>query len=289
MKKLRLVGTIVIVFAAGTITFSTLASAENDDGKNPLQKILDAIQNLQNQTTGLQNQINTLQTSSVQTPQSCPTSQFVTGFNSQGKIICSGGVGGTFFKDDYSSSAGWTQRGTGIAVNDTSSPGVVKFNKAGGGDDNRVVKQLNSTLQVKHWIVDFDYEVTASNIPQSYPFVLTSISVNQALQTNLIEVLHGPNVDQLSIVDPPDPSSTPIPISQNTQYYVRLERTPTQLELFVFSDSARTMNIPGSPVTVSISENDFRDLNFIQHSGCITCGPGRTLTAQLDNTTIYLK
>jgi len=60
-------------------------------------------------------------------------------------------------------------------------------------------------------------------------------------------------------------------------------RTPTQLVLNVFSDPARTMQIPGSPVSLAITSTDFGNLNFIQHSTKFTAGSSRTLTAEIDN------
>ncbi len=172
-------------------------------------------------------------------------------------------------------------------------PGVVKFyNVAGGGTvgDNRVLKKLPSTLPVSGWIADFEYEFTASSIPDMHVFVFTATSDNPQLQpaANIVEIRHGPDVNQLMLVSEVSSVSAPIPIFPNTQYYVRLERTPTQLELFVFSDPARTIIVPGSPMTMPIATTDLNNLKFIQHDGCLLCGTARTLTAQIDNTKMYV-
>ncbi|HET6458750.1 MAG TPA: hypothetical protein VFG24_07735, partial [Nitrosopumilaceae archaeon] len=160
-------------------------------------------------------------------------------------------------------------------------------------DDNRVLKKLPLTLPIGGWTANFDYKFTASNIPAAYPFVLTTNSANAEMQGtgNSIIVFHGIGVDALeirtfvgsAITD----SASSIPISANTQYYVKLERTPTQLVLNVFSDPARTMQIPSSPVSLDIASTDFGNLNFIQHSTKFTSGSSRTLTASIDNTRIF--
>lgn len=176
-------------------------------------------------------------------------------------------------------------------------PGVVKFyNVAGGGGtiDNRVFKHLPSTLSSTRWSADFDYKFTASSMPRSWVFVLSATSDDPAKQdfAHIIMVEHGFNADQLMIdrgwTGPNATSSTAISISPDTQYYVRLQRAPTQLELSVFSDPARTINVKGSPVTLNILPSDYNNnLNFIQHDGCTPCGAARTLTAEIDNTKIY--
>src|SRR5256712_1624769 len=100
-------------------------------------------------------------------------------------------------------------------------PGVVKFyNVAGGGTvgDNRVLKKLPSTLPVSGWIADFEYEFTASSIPDMHVFVFTATSDNPQDQShaNQMEVRHGPNVDELHVLN--DTNQSPgIPILPNVQ------------------------------------------------------------------------
>ena len=195
------------------------------------------------------------------------------------------------FLDNYTN-AGWSQAGSSITVNSLFFPHLVKFNNVAGGgavDDNRVIRKLPSTLPVTGWIADFDYKFTTSSIPDMHPFVFTATSANPQLQTaaNQVEVRHGPSVDQLMLVSVSANVSSPIPISPSTQYYVRVERTSTQLELFVFSDPARTVQVPGSPETMTIASTDLANLNYLQHDGCLQCGTARVLTAKLDNTRVY--
>ncbi len=194
-----------------------------------------------------------------------------------------------FFQADYSSNAGWTQVGTQVTVNDPNFPGIVKFNNVAGGSDNRVYTQLSSALPLSGWTAEFDYEFTSSSIPDFHPFVLTSTSANPQLQRDLVEVRHGPDANQLSLVGFGSPSSQPIQISPNTPYFIRLERMPTEVKMSVFSDAARTINVPGSPIIETVAPNDLGNLTFLQHDGCLQCGSGRTFTAQIDNTRIFTK
>ncbi len=197
------------------------------------------------------------------------------------------------FKDDYSSNVGWTQIGTSVTVNSPFFPGIVKWNNEmgeGGAGDDRVYKQLPITLPSHKWTTYFDYQFTASSLVRSWIFDLSATPTDPwfLTSTDIITVEHGFEVDQLVVErGPRGDASAGIPISPNTQYYVKLERVPTQLILSVFSDPARTVNVPGSPVTLDIAKTDYNgDLKFIQHDGCSACGPARTLTAQLDNTLI---
>jgi len=198
------------------------------------------------------------------------------------------------YRDDYSSSTGWTQVGSSVTVNSPSFPGIVKWNNEmgeGGAGDDRVYKQLPTVLPSSNWAAYFDYQFTASSLARSWIFDLSATPTDPWLlaPSDIITVEHGFGVDQLLVeLGPRGASSLGIPISPNTQYYVKLERVPTQLVLRVFSDPARTINVPGSPVVLAIAPTDYNNnMKFIQHAGCSSCGSARTLTAQLDNTVIY--
>jgi cell division protein FtsL len=169
--------------------------------------------------------------------------------------------------------------------------GVVQFcNSIGGGGvtENRIYKKLPSTLPNDYWTAEFDYQFTSSNIPNHYILALTGTSDDPTSQpqTQVLFILHGKELDQLLLPDT-NGYSKAIPIEVNTQYYVKLERTPTQLILSVFSDPARKTQIQGSPITANISANEYSNLNFIQHADSKLAGPARVLTAELDNTIIY--
>jgi len=197
------------------------------------------------------------------------------------------------FQDDYSSNAGWTQVGIGVTVDSGAFPGIVKFDNANGGggvNEKRVFKQLPSALPAEQWKVEFDYKFTASNIPAHFPLVLTATSDDLTFQVDSDRVLvkHGwDGMNRLQLG--PSGAILPgaIPISANTQYYVTLERTPTQLILSAFSDPARTIHIANSPFLQTIAVTDFTNINYIQHSIGLVAGPARSLTAELDNTVIF--
>jgi hypothetical protein len=172
------------------------------------------------------------------------------------------------------------------------STGVVEFCNSirGGGEiENRIYKKLSSTLPNDYWTAEFEYQFTSSSIPNHFILALTPTSDDPTspVQSKEILILHGKELDQLEIVTDHGYSDTAIPININTKYYVKLERTPTQLILSVFSDPARKIPIPNSPIISNISENEYSNLNFIQHADSKLAGPARILTAELDNTVIY--
>ena len=169
--------------------------------------------------------------------------------------------------------------------------GVVEFcNSIGGGGEieNRIYKKLPSTLPNDYWTAEFEYKFTSSSIPNHYILALTSTSDDPTSQSQpeALFILHGKELDQLLLPDT-NGYSKAIPIEVNTQYYVKLERTPTQLILSVFSDPTRKTQIQGSPITANILANEYSNLNFIQHADSKLAGPARILTAELDNMIIY--
>ena len=170
-------------------------------------------------------------------------------------------------------------------------PGIVKFYNVVGGSENRIFKHLPTTLSSNHWVADFDYKFESSSIPGFVIFVLSPSNGNPQDQrgSNQIIIEHGMDTDKLFVEAYPEGIvSNGVPILPNTQYYVRLDKTPDLLTLSVLSESARTINVVGSPVTLSIQGIGYNNLNFIQHDGCRDCGPARTLTAQIDNMRISI-
>ncbi len=182
----------------------------------------------------------------------------------------------------------WTQLGSLVTVNGLDFPGIVKFNNVQGGSgiaQDRVVHQISSPLP-SSWTANFDYKFTSSNLPAFIIFALSPTKADPQDQKNgnQITIEHGIDTNQLFVERYPGGFvSTGISISPNTKYFVSLEKTPALLTLKVFSDSARTHQIAGSPVTLDTNGTDFNNLNFIQHDGCRDCGSARTLTAQIDN------
>ncbi|MDR3781809.1 MAG: hypothetical protein P4K92_00655 [Candidatus Nitrosotalea sp.] len=172
------------------------------------------------------------------------------------------------------------------------STGVVEFcNSIGGGGviENRIYKKLSSTLPNDYWTAEFEYKFTSSSIPNHYILALTATSDDPTSpsQPEVIFILHGKDLDQLVLQDINGYSDHAIPINVDTQYYVKLERTPTQLILSVFSDPARKIPVQNSPIISNILANEYSNLNFVQHADSKLAGPARVLTAELDNTIIY--
>lgn len=202
---------------------------------------------------------------------------------------------GIIYHDDYSSNTGWTQVGIQITVDSPQFPNMIKFNNVSGGGgvtEEREYKQLPSTLPAYNWVLETNYMFTSSSIPLVYPVALTIDSSNPEVisfgtSAPDISIFHGLGTDQLGIESLGSLSST-IPVSPNIQYYLKLERTSSQLVLFVFSDPDRTQQISGSPVFLNFDPTALPNLNFLQHSGSLSAGPGRIITAQITNTTIYV-
>lgn len=195
----------------------------------------------------------------------------------------------------------WTQVGGSVTENSLFFPGVVHFNNAadgGGITENRVLRTLPSSLPSGNWTADFDYNFATSSIPAAYPLALTSSIADpekQGSNGNAIVVYHGDNSDVLhlrvqkgtTVADYPSLYAG-ISISPNTQYYVRLAKTSTELTLSVFSDPARTNQIAGSPINAAIAPTDFSNLRVVQHATSQSSGAARTLTANIDNLNIYV-
>lgn len=168
-------------------------------------------------------------------------------------------------------------------------PGVLKFYNAADGSDDRVVKKFAIPLPADNWIADFDYKFTASSAPTHWVFVLTTTPLNLEFlpPSERIGVVHGVGDDQLFISASAD--SHPISIYPNINYFVRLERTPAQLTLSIFSDAERNMQVVGSPASILLKPTDYPNLNYLQHSTLLIGGSGRTLTAEIDKTLISLR
>ena len=110
----------------------------------------------------------------------------------------------------------------------------------------------------------------------------------------------GPNYQHLTKIyvgakdhTPLPPGGPSIPIfaqmdlpQWNHVYYVRLEQLDaTQVRISVFSNNARTIQIPGSPQCFDIPAS-LNFLNTVQHGNIDEAGDGRRFTGWVDNTVI---
>jgi hypothetical protein len=203
------------------------------------------------------------------------------------------GLGSTLFQETYPS-GNWNQVGAQVSM---VGPGDAFFNYVWGQGatftQERVYHQLPSTLP-DSWIADFAYNFSSSSTPSGYApdmriFALTPTSRDPSYyyQSPANEVVVEDTSDSLAIAAPS--SSPAISISLNTQYYVALNRTATQLQLSVFSDPGRTVQVPGSPVSIQLSAGALANLTYLQYGGCVECGYARALTGYIADTTILVQ
>ena len=71
---------------------------------------------------------------------------------------------------------------------------VVDFCNAAGGVsviENRIFKNLPTTLPADNWVAEFEYKFTASNIPTFIIFALTPSNNDPQDQPNEIIITHG--------------------------------------------------------------------------------------------------
>lgn len=203
---------------------------------------------------------------------------FVSAQNAEGLVI---------FSDNYSSSSEWTQVGTEVYI----SNGHVVIDGI-DGSDHHIYRSLGSTINnVTAFKLDFDFNFTAADNPAHYIIAISNDTISPGFAGNLLGVGMGIEGNNLAIAyshlpDIPRFSTSNIPILTNTKYYVTLERlNSTTAKLSVFTDSARTFQIFGSPIHQTIS-SELTGLSTVVtgtvEQGC-TC---RSLTAYLDNVVI---
>jgi len=194
------------------------------------------------------------------------------------------------FQDDFSTPVNWIQTNTGVSIT-----GGVISGWGAGGVDRRVTHDLGTPLSDTQFKAEFEYRFTASSIPSHG--VLTFHDIDQDIDAtsdnDALSVIHGTSVDTLKIlhVDNGDlgadgVSSSGIPVSTSTTYFVRFERlSSTETKLSVFSDSGFTTHIASSPVTLTVPST-IDALQFVSSQTFSQAGGGRTLTGTLDNLVI---
>ena len=215
------------------------------------------------------------------------------------------------FFDNFSNSTNWTQVGNLVSIQN----GVVAYlNNAPDGEQRRVYKNLGVSLNAYDmWAAEIDFKpVNVGNYggPHAGHAILSLTAGSQEPFSNCPDVpctgYPSPQQDGIicmfgSNTNPSDGNSyfmikaiegsnsseyTSSLIKANTlgiPYFVRLERvSPMLVTLSVFSDAARTIHLPGSPVALSIPVS-IEGLNTVQHGNIARGGPYRELTGELDN------
>ena len=193
------------------------------------------------------------------------------------------------FEDDYTTNTGWTQVGTLLDVDN------IVADKVGAtavtSDAERVSKSLGVTLSNTLWYAEFELNVVSqSTDAELLPFLLAAGTAAPASST---QDYCGFDVYELSVIPrfrvharngSTNTYGTAINGVYNTLYYFRLTRTSaTNLTLSIFTDSARTTHLSGSPQSVTI-DSTVDTLTTLIHSGWVA---GRTSNFSLDTTRVY--
>jgi len=197
-------------------------------------------------------------------------------------VAFGGGNGnGADFESDYSDAGDWTQvnasAGADVNVNDTISNHVAN-NNADADTNHEVYQDMGLTLDNELWYADFQWTLTdAGTINAStFPFIFADA-------TGSIRGAPSPSIYALGVMTqggqvkiyyqtiPTSPvESTAISVSEDTLYYLRLERTGTEAaKLSVSESEAGGTDISGSPVTLTIP-SAIQDLDILHHGICGT-------------------
>lgn len=220
----------------------------------------------------------------------------------------------TLFHDDFSSISSWSSQGNGrVNVNN----GKCNFDSVYCGEYNRVYSNMGLILPMDYWNAECSFSILKQNpagygtgevvmaltagsldfmsydIQQNYEetyqdgiavVLLSEGSIDNDID-NWYFVIEGKKGNYRTF----DLSTVIHANSGISTYYLSLERTSANsTQLSIFSDYARTLHLPGSPVSFIIDPN-IEGLNTIQH-GTIT--PGyypRLSTACVDNDYIFKK
>jgi len=205
---------------------------------------------------------------------------------------------------DFSNDTGWVFQG-GVVI----SGGTLN----GWGNEGGVIRRgiydlfVNDSFKMNDtkWTVDVDYIFTSASIPAHIPFAFADSSavilpVPAPPQPNSIAIIQGdttrgPGLFNLQILtinttgqSVSNPLGQGIAVFANVQYFLRFERlSVSRLKLSAFSDSARTIHITGSPITLEPLVNALTNMFFIHSANAPTGGSPRTLTGSIDNLAIF--
>lgn len=191
---------------------------------------------------------------------------------------------------DYASATGWTSDGSQVAI----SEGLLNFNTVQGGSiANRQGqrKALAAALANDVWQCDFEFRYMAS--ASSPDIIVVGFAENtnwfgDGSSNDLIAAVFNAGGLHPQYQDGTGASNgTSISVSTSTTYYCRLERTSTtNIRLSVFSDSARTSHIAGSPVNFTVPAT-VQNLAYLVHSNRWGAGTSNTLTGTVDNVVVF--
>ncbi len=189
---------------------------------------------------------------------------------------------GTTEKDLTSSSQTWTKVGTSIVKTDNTITATSATDTGSGSTGaNRVYTTLPSTLSNTAHVTDFDLKITANasaGDPDIVPIMYTAgtgafgAGSQDGYGFDMYSDSGSGNNYNMRLIarDGTDNDySATITLIPQTQYYCRLVRNSADLgTLNVYSDSARTTHISGSPKTLTIASGSARgaDCTHLQSS-----------------------
>jgi hypothetical protein len=195
----------------------------------------------------------------------------------------------TFF-DDFATATNWVQTNTGISIT-----GGVISGFGGDGVDRRVTHTLAEPLSDTDWVLDFEYRFTASNAPLHRTMNVSDKDqdLNTTSDHNSFTMVHNENTftngmriqwnDNIGNSG----ASADIEIVVSTTYFMRLERiNSTTITLNIYSDSARTTHITGSPVSATAVSSIVGGLKYLSTATNTNGSPVRTITGTIDNLSI---
>lgn len=213
------------------------------------------------------------------------------------------------YYDNYNHTDGWTQVGTDVTI----ANGRVEYQDGSAdGEQRRIYKSLGVSLDSNDtWTAEIDFTPASFGSYQGQPMAGHNLlALTAGTQEPLNDCPDTPctgnptgTQDGLMIVcgtyNPPDGSTFFLILARdgalelrsdriffnglNTTYYLELERTGgTEVKLSVFSDAARTIPLPGSPVTLAIP-GTITGLTTIQHTNHARGMEPRQLTGTVDN------
>jgi hypothetical protein len=233
--------------------------------------------------------------------------------------LLSFGVHAQFFSDDFSNPSNWAPHaGNQTTSNNSNTPGTMAINNSQlqfrafmGSQTYRLQRDIGRTLNANdNWRVEYEFTVTQVNIDNTTVMALTdnvdhwqsniagggSIGGAPFNTTSSIQVIyadpHGADRNiKLSIrdkyLDTWNSGSALIDIVDNKTYYIRAERVSNNKSvLSVYSDSARTLHIPGSPVCDDVDPR-ITGLRYIQSSVGTSSGFSRLAHVNIDNLDIF--
>lgn len=228
------------------------------------------------------------------------------------KSFSAGNSGAIYFTDDFSDPGLWLSQGAGdVFVGN----GVCNFNNVYDGVYNRVYQSMAQTLNSSNWRAECDFtilnpnpeghgtgEVVLALTAGSLDFMSydSSLYYQETWQDGVGVVLYSTystdnNIDNWYFMIEAKKGnirsfnqwmSIPASASIGT-YYIRFERYEDGLlRLSIFSDAARKVHLPGSPITYAIDPSINR-LTTVQHGSMTPGFYSRLINAVVDNDVIY--